>query len=100
MKAQYLLRFDDLCPTMDRARWERFLPLIHRFALAPILSIVPDNLDPDLDRGLLDAGFWREMQVLEAAGATIGLHGYRHLCAATGSGVLVTAKHSEFAGVS
>lgn len=100
MKAQYLLRFDDLCPTMDRARWERFLPLIAGFELAPILSVVPDNLDPDLDRGLPDAGFWREMQALEAAGATIGLHGYRHLCTATGSGVLVAHKQSEFAGVS
>ena len=31
--AQYLLRFDDLCPTVFRPRWQRFLPLIEEFEL-------------------------------------------------------------------
>jgi len=97
--AQYLLRFDDLCPTMDRARWERFLPLIRRFGLCPILAVVPENQDPDLERDAPDRGFWEEMRQLAAAGAAIGLHGYRHLCEGHGRSLISLHARTEFAGV-
>lgn len=97
--AQYLLRFDDLCPAMDRAAWERFLPLIRRFGIKPILAVVPENRDAELERGPADAGFWDEMRGLQAEGATIGLHGYRHLCEATGRSLIPPHRKTEFAGV-
>jgi hypothetical protein len=97
--AQYLLRFDDLCPTMDRARWERFLPLFRRFRLCPILAVVPENCDPDLNVDAPDAEFWAKMRELEAAGATIGLHGYRHVCATRGKSLIPLHAESEFAGL-
>ena len=100
MRAQYLLRFDDLCPTMDRRRWERFSSLIARFGIQPILAVVPDNLDPELQRDMPYAGFWDEMLALDASGAAIGLHGYRHLCLATGRSLIPLHKQSEFAGAS
>ena len=100
VKAQYLLRFDDLCPTMDRARWERFRRLIERFGLRPILAVVPDNCDPELERDLPHPAFWDEMRALQAAGATIGLHGYRHLCAAAGHSLIPGHRRTEFAGAS
>jgi predicted deacetylase len=99
-QAQYLLRFDDLCPTMDRVRWERFRRLIDRFGLRPILAVVPDNCDPELERDRPDPGFWDEMRTLQAAGATIGLHGYRHLCAVDGSSLIPGHRKTEFAGAS
>ncbi len=97
--ARYLLRFDDLCPTISRTRWERFLPLIEKFGLHPILAIVPDNLDPDLDRAAPDPDFWPQMRALEAAGATIALHGYRHLCRSRGRSLIPLHRRTEFAGV-
>ncbi len=97
--AQYLLRFDDLCPTLARSPWERFLPLIEQYGLRPILAIVPDNQDGGLERGEPDPGFWAEMRRLEAAGATIALHGYRHLCSSVGTSLVPLHRHSEFAGV-
>ena len=96
--AQYLLRFDDLCPTMDRARWERYLRLIQRFGLRPILAVVPENRDPDLECDSPDAGFWEGMRRLEAAGATIGLHGYQHLCETHGRSLIPLHAQTEFAG--
>ncbi len=39
------------------------------------------------------------MKALEAAGATIGLHGYRHLCVSQGRSLLGLHRTSEFAGV-
>lgn len=96
--ARYLLRFDDLCPTMDRARWERFLPLLARYGIQPILAVVPDNRDPELEREPEFAGFWDEMRMLEAAGAAIGLHGYQHVCEAMERSLIPLHGKTEFAG--
>jgi len=97
-RAQFLLRFDDLCPTMDRARWEWYLPLIARYRLKPILAVVPDNQDPELNRGPVHVGFWGEMRGLQADGATIGMHGYQHLCLTDGAGLIPMHRQTEFAG--
>ncbi|MGA3333011.1 MAG: DUF2334 domain-containing protein [Terracidiphilus sp.] len=97
--AQYLLRCDDLCPTFSVERWLRFQSLIEEFLLQPILAVVPDNRDPQLQVSPPDPSFWERMRALEAAGAMIGLHGYRHLCVSRGRSLLGLAQTSEFAGV-
>lgn len=97
--AQYLLRFDDLCPTVSREQWQRCRALIAEFGVKPILAIVPDNQDPELQISSEDAGFWDSMRAMESAGAAIGLHGYRHLCAGRGRSLVPLHKKSEFAGV-
>ncbi|MGA2568883.1 MAG: DUF2334 domain-containing protein [Terracidiphilus sp.] len=97
--ARYLLRFDDLCPAMAADRWTPFQSLIEEFHLQPILAVVPDNRDPELDLSPPDPAFWPRMRALEAAGAIVGLHGYRHLCASYGRSLLALARSSEFAGV-
>jgi Uncharacterized protein conserved in bacteria (DUF2334) len=99
VKAQYLLRFDDLCPTMNRARWRRFAGLIDRFGIKPILAVVPDNRDPELEVDAFDSEFWGEMRRLEANGAIIGLHGFRHLCNSDGRSLVPLHSRTEFAGV-
>jgi predicted deacetylase len=97
--AQYLLRFDDLCPTMDLSRWQRYASLIEEFGIRPILAVVPDNKDHDLQRSRPDPGFWERMGRMEAAGATIALHGLHHLSGSKGKGLVPLHRHSEFAGV-
>jgi predicted deacetylase len=97
--AQYLLRFDDLCPTVSRTRWQRFLPLITEFGIRPILAVVPDNMDLELVQSQPDPEFWAQMRSMEAAGAAIALHGYRHLCHSKGKSLVPLHRHSEFAGV-
>ena len=97
--AQYLLRFDDLCPTMSRHSWSRFADLIARHKLRPILAVVPDNRDPDLMIDDPDPDFWEGMRSLESAGATIAMHGFRHLCRSTGKSILSLHRNSEFAGI-
>jgi predicted deacetylase len=39
------------------------------------------------------------MRAMEAAGATIALHGYSHVCSSKGKNILDLHQHSEFAGV-
>ncbi len=97
--AQYLLRFDDLCPTVSLQRWQRFLPMIEEFCPQPILAVVPDNQDPGLKLSPPDPQFWNRMRDLESAGATIGLHGYRHISSSHGRSLLPLHPTSEFAGV-
>lgn len=97
--AQFLLRFDDLCPSVPRAGFSRFLPLIEEFCLRPILAVIPNNLDPELQLAPIDPEFWTHMRAMQAAGAAIGLHGYSHLCVSRGAGLLPLHRTTEFAGV-
>ncbi len=97
--AQYLIRFDDLCPTMLRDQWERFSSLLAHYDVSPILAVVPDNQDADLQLQTSDPEFWDRMRSCEAAGATIAMHGYRHLCISRGKSTLSLHQETEFAGV-
>jgi predicted deacetylase len=97
--AQYLIRFDDLCPTMLSDRWERFLSIVARYGVQPILAVIPDNQDPALRLQEPDPEFWDRMRSYEAAGATIAMHGYRHLCTSRGKSLLGMHNETEFAGV-
>jgi len=98
-RARYVLRFDDFCPTMAWGRFQRFLPVIEEFGIRPILAVVPENRDPELDVWPSDPEFWSRMRAMQAAGATIGLHGYRHLCSSSGQSLVPLHETSEFAGV-
>ena len=97
--AQYLLRFDDLCPAISSDRWGKFRRLIEEFNVRPILAVVPDNRDSDLEGSPCDPGFWSGLRNMEAAGAVIAMHGFQHLCHSTGSSLLGIHRLSEFAGV-
>lgn len=97
--AQYLLRFDDLCPTIKLSRWERYRKLIEEFGIRPILAVVPDNRDSDLAHAPADPGFWERLREMEAGGATIAVHGYQHLCYSRGQSMLGLHSKTEFAGV-
>jgi predicted deacetylase len=97
--ARYLIRFDDLCPTMSRSRLESYMSVLGRYGIRPIVSVVPDNQDPALKIEEADPDFWDRMRSLEAAGATIAMHGYHHLCASRGKSLLGLHGNTEFAGV-
>jgi predicted deacetylase len=96
--AQYLLRIDDVCPTVHAERWQRLRMLIEEFSIRPILAVVPDNRDRDLDASHRDPAFWNSMRALQAAGAAIALHGLHHVCCASGRSLIPLHSTSEFAG--
>ena len=81
-------------------RRERFLSLLERYEIAPILAVVPDNQDSELKLRLPDPEFWSRMRAREAAGATIAMHGYRHLCTSRGRSLVHLHNETEFTGVS
>jgi predicted deacetylase len=98
-QANYLLRFDDLCPTMARERFQRFMVIVEQHQISPVLAVVPQNIDEELIVSDPDPNFWSRMRALEAAGATVALHGYRHECRSLGRSLLGLHSRTEFAGI-
>ncbi len=99
MRTAFLLRFDDLCPTMDLERWEPVERLLVDAGVRPILAIVPDNRDPHLEVAPEDDGFWERARVWAARGWTVAMHGYQHATVTDQPGVLGLHGRSEFAGL-
>jgi predicted deacetylase len=96
---RYLIRFDDICPTMNWAAWEVIESLLTRHGVRPILAVVPDNQDPKLIVDQPRADFWEQVRRWQAKGYTIALHGYQHVYVNQNPGMLKLNPQSEFAGL-
>lgn len=99
MKASYLVRFDDLCPTMNWTIWEQVERLLVEFGVRPILAVIPDNRDPSLELEPAAADFWERVRDWQARGWTIALHGYQHRYVSGDPGLFGWNARSEFAGL-
>jgi predicted deacetylase len=97
--AQYLLRIDDLCTTVHQRRWTRLRDIVREFGIRPILAVVPDNYDPELNKSDPDPEFWQQMHESQVSGAAIAMHGYRHRCTSEGTSLIPLHRHTEFAGL-
>jgi len=100
MGARFFVRFDDVCPTMDWRIWEQIEPVLRRHDVRPIMSVVPDNRDPNLAVDVPRADFWSRVRNWQSAGWIIGLHGYQHLYSTHQRGLVGLNAFSEFAGLS
>ncbi|WP_243295373.1 DUF2334 domain-containing protein [Geothrix mesophila] len=96
---RYLLRFDDICPTMDWSTWNTVEEILVAQDVKPILAVVPDNQDPKLMVDPPAPDFWDRVRGWQARGWAIGLHGYQHLSVNSESGILGFPSKSEFAGL-
>src|SRR5215472_8164987 len=99
MGARYLIRFDDICPTMNWVIWERVEKILVSTGIKPILAVVPDNQDPRLRAAEPNLDFWNKVRGWQSRGWTIGLHGYQHLASTRDGGVLKINKWGEFSGL-
>ena len=99
MKAHYILRFDDICPTMNWTVWEQIESILAQHSIKPILAVVPDNRDPELMVDPARNDFWQKVKVWQEAGWAIALHGYQHLYTTEHSGLTNINNYSEFAGL-
>jgi len=99
-RAKYLLRFDDLCPTMDWAKWSAVESLLDQHGVRPIVGVIPDNRDRKLMVDPPHPDFWDKVRGWQAKGWAIGLHGYQHTYVNAEPGMLHLNRQSEFAGLS
>lgn len=96
--AQFVIRLDDICPTMDHAKFDRARALFEAAGVRPLLGVVPDNHDTDLKIEVPDPSFWNTMRTLHARGWGISQHGYQHRIHTGERGLLGISPRSEFAG--
>src|SRR5579883_710058 len=96
----FLLRFDDICPTMNWSVWAGIEKFLAEHQLKPILAVVPDNQDPKLVVDRLAEDFWQRVRQWQSWGWSIALHGYQHRYVNSNPGMLKFPKKSEFAGLS
>jgi len=98
-QAKFLLRFDDICPTMNWKIWHQVEELLIDHDIRPILAIIPDNADEMLKVDSPDPTFWEQARGWQDRGWTIGLHGYQHRYVTNESGIIGLNRYSEFAGL-
>ena len=62
MSAKFLLRFDDMCPTINWDVWQKLEDIMVAENICPILSVIPDNQDPKLHEGPSNERFWERVR--------------------------------------
>jgi hypothetical protein len=97
--ARYLIRFDDMCATMNWAVWDRIEPLLVAAGIAPVLAVVPDNRDAHLAVNPPLPHFWDRVREWAGRGWTVAVHGYQHAYRTKNPGIAGLTRQSEFAGV-
>jgi predicted deacetylase len=100
MTATYLIRFDDLSPTMNWKVWRDLESVLLDHGVRPLLSVVPDNQDERLRVDPPRTDFWEQIRTWQSLGWTIGIHGYQHRYLTDERGLFGWNERSEFAGLS
>jgi predicted deacetylase len=98
--ARYAIRFDDICPSMNWAIWREIETTMDDLGLKPVVAVVPDNIDRELQWEKPRQDFWCRVREWRDKGWTIGIHGYQHHYETQDSGLLRLNRRSEFAGIS
>ena len=99
MSKRYILRLDDACPTMNFQNWNRILGILDRYAVKPLVGVIPNNQDPSQKIDNENPDFWNLIKFWEDQGCEIALHGYNHVYSSSDSGIFPFWNKSEFAGL-
>lgn len=99
MHAKYILRFDDVCPTMNWHVWDQVEALLRHENIRPIVAVIPDNRDDSLCVAPPSRDFWGRVRAWSQLGWTVAVHGYQHAYSTTDEGIIGLNDRSEFAGV-
>lgn len=100
MRTRFILRFDDICPTMNWRVWRLLEHDLYELNIKPLMAVIPDNRDRALivsAPGLDD--FWNNVRAWQKHGWTIGMHGYQHRYLTAATGMYGRMPRSEFAGL-
>ena len=98
MDRMILIRFDDICPTMNYEQFNKAMSILDENNIKPLIGVIPDCKDPDLMIDRFHEDFWQWLHLLENKGYKIAMHGYEHQFPIDDNGKLLC--HSEFAGLS
>ena len=79
MKAKYIIRLDDACPTSDLKKWMAIEEILDEYNVSPIVAVIPANRDETLIHQSPNPDFWDMVKRWEKKGWSIAMHGYQHL---------------------
>jgi len=91
---------DDICPKMDKEKFLAYENIFKKYTIRPLLGIVPDNQDPNLNVNVIDNHFWDKMRSLvQNHNWDIAQHGYQHIYHTKDGGILNLNSNSETSGL-
>ena len=102
------VRMDDITPNMDWKKFLEFKMLLDKHGIRPLIGVVPDNRDENLNREAENgkgrerkgtAEFWEYIRSLQSQGWVIAMHGYQHVYTQKKGGMFPLNDFSEFAGL-
>lgn len=97
--SKYVMRLDDAAERMDAEKWLRMEQLLDKYNIKPLVGVIPNCKDPEMDQYPYDDMFWDKVQRWLAKKWSIALHGYEHLYCTEDGGINPVNKRSEFAGL-
>jgi predicted deacetylase len=64
---------------MNSDAWRAIEYCLDELGVRPIVAVVPDNQDPELQCDKADPAFWERVRAWQAKGWSIAMHGFRHV---------------------
>ena len=94
-----VIRMDDITPGMNWGKFNRFKELLDLYNIKPLIGVVPDNQDPNLNIEKDAVDFWEKVKTWQDNGWIIALHGMNHIYTTAKGGCFPLNNFSEYAGV-
>jgi len=94
------MRLDDACEKRSIEKWDRFENLLDKYNIKPLVGIIPECRDEQMEIYSEDKGFWNTAKRWEAKGWELALHGFDHVYTTNDGGINPVNARSEFAGLS
>ncbi len=99
-KNVYIIRLDDASSRMDVKKWNKIEKILDKYNIKPIVGIIANNLDSDLQKYEEDKNFVDTIKNWNKKKWYIAMHGYNHIFCSNESGINPINNKSEFAGLS
>ena len=95
----YIIRFDDMCPTMNWTVWDRIEAILDAHDVKPVLAVIPDCQDESLMCDSPNPKFWERVKNWQEKGYDLAMHGCTHVYTNRSSGLMGITRQSEFVGL-
>lgn len=93
-----MVRMDDVCPRMNREKFDRYYHLLENLGIKPLLGVIPYCEDQSFTSEE-DPDFWERMKEFRENGCPIAMHGVHHVYTSESLGLVCSRPMSEFAGL-
>ena len=97
-RGSYIIRLDDACERRDIAKWDRFERLLDEYNIKPLVGMIPECKDPQMEKYAFDEFYWKRVKTWHQKGWELAMHGYQHIYDSNNAGINPVNQVSEFAG--